>query len=296
MSSGTRFFASFFHAPSQLAAQAFVGVLRAGHLQAAADYRVERRVCAGHDLLLAARGHGNVLTAGRLSPVAAGELAWIRGARPHAHWADPLDPWELLWVRIDGPSLEPIAASLGIDEQPVFSPPDPARLTRIFRRILGLMNAPPPALEALLHREATSLIASLFEIRQDRPAEFAVGTGLPPAVRRTTEQMSLYYYRPWRVEQLARLAGISAPQYFRSFKRATGLTPMCWLRKERMHQAKRRLTETLDSIKEIAEQVGYCDQFHFSRDFRRSAGVSPSQFRRHELGLVGSDQSVPHTD
>jgi AraC-like DNA-binding protein len=215
--------------------------------------------------------------------VSAGELAWIHGARPHAHWADPADPWELLWLRVDGRSLEPVAASLGIDEEPVFFLPVPGRLTRVFRNIFGLMNTPPPAMEALLHREATALIAALFEIRQDRPAGLAVATGLPPTVRRTTERMSLYYYRHWRIEELARLAGISVPQYFRSFKHATGLTPMCWLRRERMHQAKRRLTETADSIKEIAEQVGYCDQFHFSRDFRRSAGVSPSQFRRHEL-------------
>jgi AraC-like DNA-binding protein len=284
MPSETRFLASFFHAPSQLAEQAFVGVLRAGHLQAGSDYRVERRVSAGHDLLLAVRGAGTVLAMGRQFRVSAGELAWIHGAHPHAHWADPADPWELLWLRIDGPSLEPIAASLGIDAQPVFSLPAPAKTACIFRRTFDLMNTPPPALEALLHREATSLIATLFEVRQDRPSGFAVGTGLPPAVRRTTEQMSLYYFRPWRIEELARRAGISVPQYFRCFKQATGLTPMCWLRRERMHQAKRRLTETADSIKEIAEQVGYGDQFHFSRDFRRSAGVSPSQFRRHEVG------------
>ena len=49
-----------------------------------------------------------------------------------------------------------------------------------------------------------------------------------------------------------------------------------------MTQAKRRLVESDDSVKEIAEQIGYSDQFHFSRDFKRSTGLPPSSWRQRE--------------
>ena len=99
--------------------------------------------------------------------------------------------------------------------------------------------------------------------------------------------MSLYYYRRWQVKQLARDASMSVPHFFRCFRKVTGSTPISFLRRERINQAKRRLTESADSMKQIAEQVGYSDQFYFSRDFKRLTGVSPSEFRKREGGTAG---------
>ena len=59
--------------------------------------------------------------------------------------------------------------------------------------------------------------------------------------------------------------------------------PIDWLRRERVNQAKRRLTESSDAIEEIATQVGYNDRFFFSRDFNKLTGYSPREFRRREV-------------
>ena len=80
------------------------------------------------------------------------------------------------------------------------------------------------------------------------------------------------------------MAAMSTSHFYRRFRKFTGSTPIDWLRRERISQAKRRLIECSDSIAEIAEQVGYSDQFYFSRDFRRFTGLSPSYYRRQELG------------
>lgn len=139
----------------------------------------------------------------------------------------------------------------------------------------------------MLNAEITVLVTTLFETRQNAQRTTpGRGPAVLPAIRRTIEELSIYYYRQWRVEALARIARMSVPQYFRCFRRATGSTPMNWLRRERISQAKRRLVESVDSVKEISEQVGYSDQFHFSRDFKRSTGVPPTQFRQRELGTA----------
>ena len=90
-------------------------------------------------------------------------------------------------------------------------------------------------------------------------------------------------FRPWRVEELAVLAGSSVSHFFRRFRKATGATPLDWLRRERISEAKRRLSQSRDPIRVIAEDLGYGDQFYFSRDFKKLVGLSPRHYRQQEI-------------
>ncbi len=285
MPGSTWFIQSFFHTPSETARSVFWVVVRAGHLRAAPDYRIERKVSAGHDLLLCMRGQGFVLSAGRRFSVGGGQLAWIDGHHHHGHWPDPACPWELLWIRIDGPGLELVAKLLTVRESPVFFLREPKKMAYVFRRILRLMRLRPQALEALVHAELARLIGTLFEIRQRNAfRSFDTQKLIPAELLEPLTSMSIYFHRPWRVHELAKMAGMSASHFFRCFRKCTGSSPIDWLRRERISQAKRRLIESGDSIAEIAEQVGYSDQFYFSRDFKRFTTLSPSHYRRQESG------------
>jgi len=277
---------SQYHTPSAAAREVFLVALRAGHLQAGPDYRIERRICAGHDLLLCEKGRGFVQTGGRSFAVGPGDLAWLNGHHPHAHWPDREDPWRLLWVRLDGAVVDKLFEILGGSAAPVFQLPSLQRAAVAIRRIIRLLRQRPAALDALVHVEASALIGCLFEGRQTE-IEGAVDSipALAPGLRRVLTELTVYYYRPWRVEEMASMAGLSVPHFFRCFQKATGTTPIRFLRQERISQAKRRLLESRDSIKEIAEQVGYSDPFYFSRDFKQHTGTSPVQFRKRELGV-----------
>jgi AraC-like DNA-binding protein len=101
-------------------------------------------------------------------------------------------------------------------------------------------------------------------------------------VQRALERMRLYFHTPIRVADLAALAGMSESHFSRQFKASVGTSPIDWLRRERINQAKRRLAESDDAVKEIARQAGYTDQFFFSKDFKRMTGLTPSQFRDQE--------------
>jgi AraC-like DNA-binding protein len=84
------------------------------------------------------------------------------------------------------------------------------------------------------------------------------------------------------VHELAAMAHMSVSNFFRNFKAATGTSPIDWLKRERINQAKKRLLETDLSIAQIADETGYYDQFYFSRDFKRMTQVSPSEYRQRE--------------
>ena len=75
---------------------------------------------------------------------------------------------------------------------------------------------------------------------------------------------------------------MSPPTFFRHFKQATGSSPIDWLRRERISQAKRHLSKSPDPVGDIASRVGYLNALYFSRDFRRMTGRTPTEYRRDE--------------
>ena len=113
------------------------------------------------------------------------------------------------------------------------------------------------------------------------------------ALSRPVERMKLFYFEPHTVAALAKLAGMSPTHFARIFKATFGTSPIDWLRRERISQAKRRLAETAASIKEIAEQTGYRDRYFFSKDFKQHTGLTPREFRQRETAGARGRSAPP---
>lgn len=74
---------------------------------------------------------------------------------------------------------------------------------------------------------------------------------------------------------LAKVANLTASHFSRKFKISTGLPPMKYVWRCRLHQA-RRLLETGEwKVASVAAETGFCDQSHLDRQFRREFGCSP---------------------
>jgi AraC-like DNA-binding protein len=84
------------------------------------------------------------------------------------------------------------------------------------------------------------------------------------------------------VEDLAKRARMGKFHFIRAYKRATGRTPMADLRQLRVDAACDLLLTTSLPLKAIARRAGFCDEYYFSRVFRRLRGMPPSAFRRGE--------------
>lgn len=273
---------SLFHTPSDLGQQLFYSVLRAGHIITASDYRIERHHYPGHEFLLCLRGKGFIRVSNRVWPVVEDQVAWIDASHSHAHWPDDVNPWEIYWIRVEGGNLNQVYDILSTQKAPVFGEFQSKSMKQIYRRIFRLMRRPSPAVEARLHAHVSALLAFLFESRFGATGGLIEEPVIPGALQKCVETIRLYYDRPLTVPELAALAGTSVSHFFRLFKAGTGMTPIQWLKRERINQAKRRLAETLDSIASVAEQTGYSDQFYFSRDFKRVTRMTPSQYRSQE--------------
>jgi AraC-like DNA-binding protein len=79
---------------------------------------------------------------------------------------------------------------------------------------------------------------------------------------------------------LARHVALSEDYLTACFRKELGVTPIAYLNRYRVNQARQLLTGTSKSITEIALEVGFSDSSYFSRVFRREVGISPEAYRR----------------
>ena len=82
------------------------------------------------------------------------------------------------------------------------------------------------------------------------------------------------------VEQVIGRSTLAERTFKRRFASATGLTPLAYVQRLRMVDAKRRLERTDASIDEISWRVGYEDAAFFRRLFRRVTGLAPGAYRK----------------
>lgn len=80
-------------------------------------------------------------------------------------------------------------------------------------------------------------------------------------------------------EELAKIACMSLSTFKRIFKKHFGISPGKWLRIQRIEKAKDLLKNTNKSISEIAFDLGYGDTASFSKAFKLTTKINPTDFR-----------------
>jgi len=80
--------------------------------------------------------------------------------------------------------------------------------------------------------------------------------------------------------EMAQTLGMSPHHFAHAFKHTTGIAPHQYLIARRVARAKLLLLETDLPMSEIAHQVGYSNQAHFSTLFHRVSAMTPRMFRQ----------------
>mgnify|MGYP000901130067 CR=1 FL=1 len=229
---------------------------------------------AGLFLFRVAAGRGQLEMMGQNYLLERGHRCWLVDLRRARNYL-PADaqPLRTEGVRFSGPGVEAWLELLGTD--PVFTLP-PGVLHLRLRRLRRLVQRRPPQYEWAVHSELTELWGELLAAR----CVFTMPkTAVPPSVARVLEAVFADPARDWRARELAVVAGVSSSGLRTHLQSARGDTLRRFLQGTRLDLARRWLGDPRLTIKEVARRLNFSSEFHFSRFFRRGAGMSPTRFR-----------------
>jgi AraC family transcriptional regulator len=114
----------------------------------------------------------------------------------------------------------------------------------------------------------------------------------PNWLRQARELLHAHFNDSLNLDEIASAVGVHPTHLARTFKKHYRTTVGEYVRRLRLDWATRRLSETEESIAEIASSAGFYDQSHFSHLFKLHTGFTPAEFRslleRRGLALLKS--------
>ena len=109
-------------------------------------------------------------------------------------------------------------------------------------------------------------------------ADIAIETAVAEINQRFAERLSL--------RDLSKSAGLSFATFIRRFTNMMKVPPGRYILNTRINRACALLETTDHLLSDIAIEVGFCDQSHFIKTFKKIRGLTPSAYRRHHRGIT----------
>ncbi|HWL87935.1 MAG TPA: AraC family transcriptional regulator [Polyangiaceae bacterium] len=171
----------------------------------------------------------------------------------------------------DGLPVE--AAAMGLSEAP-------HELLEALVRLIRLLDHPRdlPVLAPFLEREI--LWRLLCSEQGHRVRQIGLADSRLSQIGRAMRWMRDNYSESVRIENLARLSGMSVTSFHRQFRAVALMSPLQYLKNVRLHEARALLLAGGQDVAAVGHAVGYDSPSQFSREYRRAYGSPPGQDAR----------------
>ena len=150
-----------------------------------------------------------------------------------------------------------------------------------FQRLLSELADPRPGAHSLAELLLKECLISILRrhCQEDEPQVPWLAALEHPQLGRAIAAMLDQPDRPFTLQSLADLAGMSQAAFAEQFRSAFSRTAMDFLNDIRMRKAVKLLQSTDFPIKKISASVGFASRSHFSRAFKEFTGFDPTTYR-----------------
>lgn len=202
--------------------------------------------------------------------VSAGEGFFISANMVHEYYSSTDKPWTYFWVISGGKRADEICRKFVLtDENNIFTYNFKDRLLDFADSIFREKDTLRPA-KAMGY---FLLLMSMHETNQP--------TNANKYVTEAKQFMKLNFHRNITICEIANMLNISDRYLYNLFIEHEGTAPKKYLNKLRLDRACIMLREGKYSITEIAVSIGFGDVLTFSRFFKKSIGILPSEYKKN---------------
>ena len=269
-----------------------LAVLCGGREHCSSAYEIHRESFPYWSIEFVAQGHGWLTLRGAAVDLVAGTVFCYGPGIAHDIVSDPDDPLVKYFVDFTGREVEIWLRRHGPAPGKIQQTAAPGEVLAVFDELVrnGLLNTPFTGL----------ITAALLQVLILKIAETAIpfGAASTPAFatyRRCRQWVDERWQSIQSLEELASACHVDPAYLCRLFRRFGHQSPYQYLLRRKMAHAAELLLLPQASVKQVAEDAGFGDPFHFSRMFKKVMGLSPAQFARANRFPWPESQS-PGTD
>lgn len=195
------------------------------------------------------------------------------------HTYRPLEEsgWEAYWVGFCGNFASQLVNNgFFIPENPLFKIEHNEEIVRLFQQIIEYTKREEPGSQQLLGGIVFHMLGYLLHFRKN---ELFSDKIVVSKINKARVLMREHVQSKISPEEIADMLNISYSWFRRTFKQYTGFSPAQYIIQLKIQRAKELLSQTNDSVQQIATDLNFEPTDYFSVFFRRSTGMSPLAYR-----------------
>lgn len=234
---------------------------------------IRRNGLPSHQLLYTAEGSGTAVFFGKEYSIEKGSLYFCPANSAHEYYSKE-EPWVTYWITFNGTAFSHFFNY----EQGIWTTPGNFDFISEYKKIFSLKDSAEWAKNSgvALYR----LLCRYLDFIPYNSENAVLKYKLSPALEYIENNYGDYI----EIRTLAELTGVSFEHFCRIFKSCTGITPVKYVTTLRINKAKEALIKSRSmSVSEIAALSGFESAAYFSKQFKKSEGITPTDFRKMYL-------------
>lgn len=265
------------YTPSEFARTNLFYLQEIGRLKAVKPHISKRQNLMSYLFFYITAGSGILHYDEKEYPLSAGDCVFISCQSPYFHQSSD-DLWSLSWIHFYGPTLHSIYLKyMERGGQPVFHPGDLSRLDSHWESLYYLASSSDYIRDMKINEHLFSIITLIMEESWNPDKKLL--SSKQQSIIAVKEYLDSHYAEKITLDKLSEEFLINKYYLERIFKEQFGTSIINYLLSIRITHAKQLLRFSDKTVEQIGLECGISPLYYFSRTFKQTEGVSPSEYR-----------------